>query len=82
MIALIWFNKTSVDQGEWSTYPVLNKICKIDLFIRTSPLPLIYDILFIKHSSDIFTWILLFSLVCFSPLLAGRFLDFQMTQNR
>jgi hypothetical protein len=57
-------------------YLVPNKICKNNL------LPLICDILIIKHSSKISAWILLFSLVCFSPLLVGKFRDFQMTQNR
>jgi hypothetical protein len=33
MIALIWFIKTYVDQGEWSIYLVPNKICKINLLI-------------------------------------------------
>jgi hypothetical protein len=31
MIALIWFIKAFVDQGEWSVYLVPNKICKIIL---------------------------------------------------
>jgi hypothetical protein len=48
---------------------------QFNCFVDSSPLPLICNILIIIHSSKIFAWILLFSLVCFSPLLAARFLN-------
>jgi hypothetical protein len=42
--------------------------------VDSSPLLLIFDILMIKDTSNVSAWILLFSLVCFSPLLAAKWL--------